>query len=340
MSFACLSLLLTHSSGVVYDFMSPLHQVYHDMLGKPRVNYSSTILNRFTEPLLFEPGTGWSYGPGIDWAGILVERLTNTRLECYMREHMWKPLGVEDTTFWPTPALKERMAGMTIRDPSIPHCAGRAIPYPTSLDIFAGVTDEMGGQGLFSSMPSYLKVLHSILRDDGKLLQNPAIMFEPQLTGPCREALQREFGSRNRSAVYIGDFPENVPYNWGLGGLLTMEDVDEDGWPWRRKNSLAWSGLPNLFWVRVFMSQLSHGVPPVPKTKAPDSHRLADGDILCAVYRPRGESLWHLGAPDHPSRRRTSSRDDMHVREGNVRVVRSAPLTRLTLRVVIMSCCS
>lgn len=23
-------------------------------------------------PLLFEPGTGWAYGPGFDWAGRIV----------------------------------------------------------------------------------------------------------------------------------------------------------------------------------------------------------------------------------------------------------------------------
>jgi len=80
--------------------------------------------------------------------------------------------------------------------------------------------------------------LHSILRDDGKLLRNTAGMFEPQLTGNSQEDHQLEFGSMTKSCVYIGEYPENVRYNWGLWGLLTIEDVNENGSPWRRKNCL------------------------------------------------------------------------------------------------------
>jgi CubicO group peptidase (beta-lactamase class C family) len=223
-------------------------------IGKPLTNPRGTILTRFTEPLLYEPGTSWHYSSSIDWAGLLVERLMNTTLEDYMRDHIWTPLGIDDITFWPdkSPLLKARVAGMTVRDPSVSGGKGKALPY-TGPDIFAGITDPMGGQGAYGSMPSYLKILHSILIDDEKLLKSETtrMMFEPQLTSQSREALQKVFSSRETSALFIGDFPPNVRYDWGLGGVLTMEDVEEDGLQWRRKGTLIWSGLPNLFWVCI-----------------------------------------------------------------------------------------
>jgi CubicO group peptidase (beta-lactamase class C family) len=233
--------------------MSQLHQEYHTHLNKPPINSSGTILTRFTEPLLFEPGTSWQYGSSIDWAGLLVERLTNSNLEDYMREHIWNPLGIKDITFWPdkNPELKARMAGMTIRDPSVSDGKGTVLPY-TGPNILAGITDPMGGQGAYASMPSYLKILSSILIDDEKLLKKEisAMMFEPQLTRQSQEALQEVFSSREKSGLYVGGFPGHVKYDWGLGGVLTMEDVNENGVGWRRKGCLTWSGLPNLFWVR------------------------------------------------------------------------------------------
>lgn len=250
------SRLLTHSSGVIYDAMSPLHQKYHTHFNKPPINSGSTILTRLAEPLLFEPGRSWHYGSGIDWAGLLVERLTGSNLEDYMREHIWNPLEIKDMTFWPDqhPEIKANMTGMSIRDPSIGDGKGKVVPY-NGPGLFDAMTDPMGGQGAYTAMPSYLKILHSILVDDGKLLQaeTSAMMFEPQLTRESQQSLQETFSSRENSAGFAGDFPEHGRYDWGLGGMLTMEDLDvgeKDGIRrWRRKGCLAWGGLPNLFWV-------------------------------------------------------------------------------------------
>lgn len=36
---------------------------------------------RYGYPLVFEPGTSWAYGAGIDWAGMLLERTVGKTLE-------------------------------------------------------------------------------------------------------------------------------------------------------------------------------------------------------------------------------------------------------------------
>src|ERR1700744_4422477 len=68
-------------------------------------------------PLHFEPGEGWVYGYGIDWAGLAVMRATTQTLEEYFSANIWKPLGMNSTTFSiknHRPDLSNRMAAMTI----------------------------------------------------------------------------------------------------------------------------------------------------------------------------------------------------------------------------------
>jgi hypothetical protein len=47
-----------------------------------------SLIPRMGTPLLFEPGTSWTYSTGLDWAGILVARLNSTTLEKYMGKHI------------------------------------------------------------------------------------------------------------------------------------------------------------------------------------------------------------------------------------------------------------
>ncbi|KZP22318.1 hypothetical protein FIBSPDRAFT_890437 [Athelia psychrophila] len=109
--------------------------------------------------------------------------------------------------------------------------------------------DGLGGGGVYGSPVEYLRVLGSLLRDDGKLLQSASVdeLFRPQLS----------------KAIPAGNIPVGTDASWGLGGMTTLEDVDGR----RRKGSVAWGGLPNLFWwmdretgvVGVYASQI---VPP------------------------------------------------------------------------------
>ena len=50
-------------------------------------------------PLTFDPGTRWDYGINIDLVGKAVERVSGQRLDAYLRDHMFGPLGMNDTGF-------------------------------------------------------------------------------------------------------------------------------------------------------------------------------------------------------------------------------------------------
>jgi CubicO group peptidase (beta-lactamase class C family) len=211
------------------------------------------VVGTYSLPGLFEPGTSWTYSHGLDWAGLLVARVSQLDLETYFQKYIFSPLDIKDITFWPDrqPELSARVSDLFLRDPALPDGSGKAIPFKGP-NMIVGATDEMGGQGVFGSLTSYLKILHSLLVDDEKLLKKDTakLMFEPQLSEESREELQRLYASSPKHGpISIGNFPPSIKYDWGLGGLLTMEDVKEDGQIWRRKHCLNWSGMFNCFWV-------------------------------------------------------------------------------------------
>jgi hypothetical protein len=139
---------------------------------------------------------------------------------------------------------------MTVRDPAVPDGKGQVLPY-LGPNPGGEYVEEFGGQGAYGTMPDFIKILQSLLADDERLLtkETTVEMFQPQLSPESQQSLQESFGDVSRSRFFVGKFPEHVKYDWGLGGLLTMQDVTVDGVQWRKKGCMLWSGMPNLFWV-------------------------------------------------------------------------------------------
>lgn len=237
--------LLTHSAGLCYLPMSRRLQHYRKHTQNFKIATGETVEECCTHPLVYEPGTSWLYSTSIDWAGKLVERITGQTLEQFMRTNIWRPLGIEDVTFWPEhhPDMKSRMAHMTVRDEE----SGKVVHDLDGTGLPAG-KDCFGGHGAFASMPDYFKILRSLLVDDERLLQRSttAQMFQSQLTKDSQEAQKRLMANPENTTMFVGEFPQHVPLGWGIGGILTME-ADKG---WRGRHTMLWSGLPNLFWVR------------------------------------------------------------------------------------------
>ena len=118
--------LLTHTSGYGYDIFNPDLSRYIQVVGLP------SILSRKNDalrvPLLFDPGTGWEYGIGIDLVGKVIETVTGQTLEAYFRQHIFEPLGMCDTSFLLNDDMARRLVGTHFRGPD-----GK--PAPISLDI-------------------------------------------------------------------------------------------------------------------------------------------------------------------------------------------------------------
>lgn len=92
--------LLTHTAGLS-DFPAPR---YDSSLGELVTGYAR-------EPLQFEPGSRWSYSnPGINTLGRLVEVLSGVPFAEFLEKRLFMPLGMSDTTFWPTVSQSKRLA--------------------------------------------------------------------------------------------------------------------------------------------------------------------------------------------------------------------------------------
>lgn len=239
-----LEMLLTHSSGASYDFVDPRVARWRERFAPAREGARRPVEEAFGGPLGFQPGAGWMYGPGLDWAGRVVERVTGRTLGERMRERIFEPLGI-DGQFYPV-TREDLRARLVDLNPHDPEALGRAVLGGSVGDhMNAGGRGDFGGHGLFMPGADYVKVLRSLLAGDGKLLRPATVdgMFQPRL-GPeaaagHRAALAGPWGGFFR----VGTDP-GMAVGHGLGGLLTLEDVPG----WYGERTLTWGGGLTLAW--------------------------------------------------------------------------------------------
>jgi CubicO group peptidase (beta-lactamase class C family) len=58
--------LLTHTSGLGYDFVYLELMAWRASRGEEPLSLSGQLVKAYSTPLLFEPGEGWAYGGGIN----------------------------------------------------------------------------------------------------------------------------------------------------------------------------------------------------------------------------------------------------------------------------------
>src|SRR5206468_8496579 len=104
--------LLTHTSGLAYDFCNADLTAYFAATGGSLFAAETPDI-----PLVFDPGERWHYGIGLDWTGRLIEAVSGQSFAAYLDEHILGPLGMADTSFFPSGALAARKAGMQARLP-------------------------------------------------------------------------------------------------------------------------------------------------------------------------------------------------------------------------------
>jgi CubicO group peptidase (beta-lactamase class C family) len=96
--------LLSHTSGL--PFRSAMEEPTLDLLSlrDGARSYAMT-------PLDSEPGMKWSYSnAGINTAGRIIEVVTGMTFEDFLDHRLLQPLGMKDTTFWPSEEQLKRLA--------------------------------------------------------------------------------------------------------------------------------------------------------------------------------------------------------------------------------------
>ncbi|KAL2147157.1 hypothetical protein VTI28DRAFT_587 [Corynascus sepedonium] len=240
-----LEALLSHTSGAGYDFLVPHLAAWRAANDTSPSNAQRPVEEAFAYPLVFQPNTGWMYGPGIDWAGRLVERVTGATLGDRVRGRICAPLGVspQDAHFYPVEGDEAR-ARVVDLNPDDPEGLGRAVLAGEG-HMNRRSKGHFGGHGLFMTGPAYLAVLRSLLVNDGKLLRPETVddIFRDRI-GPDSEARFQAAVAGPTGAFFRVGIPPDVSIGHGLGGMLTREDVDG----WYAKGTLSWGGGMTFAW--------------------------------------------------------------------------------------------
>ena len=96
--------VLSHTSGL--PFKSPMEEPTLDVF-----SLEKRVRSYAEQPLLFQPGSKSQYAnAGINTAGRIVEVVSGMKFEKFLDERIFKPLGMNDTTFYPSKSQIERLA--------------------------------------------------------------------------------------------------------------------------------------------------------------------------------------------------------------------------------------
>ncbi|KAI9368720.1 beta-lactamase/transpeptidase-like protein [Aspergillus egyptiacus] len=251
-----LRMLLTHTAGFGYTFFNERLRQWSHPVG---VDEFSGRMDDIKTPLLFQPGEGWEYGVGIDWAGVALERATGLTLNEYLTKHIFEPLGIKDMSMIPTRDMRRRLAYMNFRTPEgtlRPRDHLLRAPLVVDPDDEAEVARvfNSGGAGMFAKPQDYCKVLSAIL-NNGTCPQTSTQLLTPQTVTEMFTNQIPQFPQFSRQGVpaakpdltnAIGElYPVagNPAQGWGITFMLS-----NGGATGRSTQTGHWAGLANLWW--------------------------------------------------------------------------------------------
>lgn len=218
----------------------------HNLPLDPDGNAYPDVPSRFLYPLTAEPGTQWRYSPAIDWVGLLIERLTGLDLEEYMKKNIFDPLEMKMTTFYlqKRPDMLAKRVDMTLRNKE----TGK-LHFDDEKYLREDAPTAFGGMTLKTTPSDFMAFLHALLLKDDRLLPPTLVdeMLRPQLDEEVAKDMNQYFAQPPFQLFFGRLIPKGTTMNFGLGGLLAMEDVPGGGW--REKGSMVWYGVPNIHWV-------------------------------------------------------------------------------------------
>src|SRR4051794_29105000 len=233
-----LSQLMTHTAGFAYNMWNGDLAIHLDKSGIPAI---TTCQNAALKtPVMTDPGTRWEYGTNIDFVGKAVEAVSGKKLDAYLRDNIFTPLGMNDTGFKISDSMRKRLVGMHARAPE-----GLG-PFPFEME--QNPEFHMGGGGLYGTAADYIKFTQMILnkgKGNGNQLLKPetvALMGQNNIGDLTIGKIQ------TMAPMYTNDvdlYPDIVK-KWGLSFLINTAKTAEG----RSAGSLAWAGLANTyFWI-------------------------------------------------------------------------------------------
>jgi CubicO group peptidase (beta-lactamase class C family) len=209
------------------------------------------LMKRFGSlPLVHQPGERWLYDSGSDILGVLILRATGTSLEEFLRERIFAPLGMNDTSFSVPESKLNRLASSYWTNPST-----------GEFEIFDGVDDsrwasppvfESGAGGLVSTVDDLLAFGEMMLKR-GKY-RNERILSRRSVEVMTTDQITPE--QKAVSGFFPGFWDS---HGWGFGVSIVTRRDDLAATPgrygWDGGYGTSWYVDPNEELIGILMTQ-------------------------------------------------------------------------------------
>jgi CubicO group peptidase (beta-lactamase class C family) len=241
--------LLSHRSGLSYGFLNggPVGSAYRkegvtDGLTTTSMTLEEGINKLAAQPLMAQPGSAWNYSLSVDVLGRVIEVVSGTSFDVFLRDRIFTPLAMVDTAFDVQDAKWTRMSTVYtsdgkggIRPMKDPESFGTTYmspvaSYKTPKRYFSG------GAGLTSTAQDYWRF--------AQMLLNGGVLDGARLLSPKTIELM--------TSSHTADLPQGglvgLGANFGLGFRVVMDvaATQTHGSP----GMYGWSGIyGTVFWV-------------------------------------------------------------------------------------------
>ena len=239
--------VMSHTAGFGYGLgdVHPVDKLYREkkVLSGPGLK---SMIDRTAEiPLMFQPGTNWSYSNAVDIQGYIVEKLSGMTLGEFMQKNIFAPLGMKDTGFYVRPGSEARLAANYVGDRKTGKIeeAKELFGMGPMPDYTKPPAMESGGGGLVSTTMDYARFCQMLANKgelDGVRILSPAAVELMDTNVIPKNVLVSSNGTS------VARFNEAVGF--GLD-FMVVNDPRAAG-TLEGKNSMSWGGAAGTwFWV-------------------------------------------------------------------------------------------
>ena len=238
--------LLTHTSGLTYDFQEDIVAEIYRLNGSGGTGYrkdaslAELVDDWCNAPLLFHPGEKWNYSFATDVLGRLVEIWSGMSLREFFIDRIFAPLGMHDSDFYCPQEKLDRLAMLYVpgRDGAVPYLdlAVKAEKMPSGFS---------GGGGLLSTAYDYNRFTAMLLNggelDGSRLLSSRTVelMTRNHLPNNC-----------DLASIAIDSWAETSFEGIGFGLGFSMLDDPAKNRILGGKGLYRWGGAASTnFWV-------------------------------------------------------------------------------------------
>ena len=241
--------LMRHTSGLIYGSrgVTAVHKMYPGGSGSSAMTAAEFVDKLSGLPLLYQPGTVWDYGFGLDLTGLVVESIEKQSLGQYLQKHVFEPLGMRSTGFVIPPNQIQRYAKALPTDPDTgqPQSAGQDLTKPLKFECGGGCAHSTAGD----YMRFALMLLNKGKYGDARVLGRKTVEY----------MLSNQLGPEVKNLIGNAD-PTRADYGFGLGlavrttpGVVRlMGSVGDFSWP--GASGTNWWADPQEDLAVVFMA--------------------------------------------------------------------------------------